>query len=197
MTTTQLFVELLIIGLGVVIWVGFLIAGIAGLSFEKSVLDIKFSLWPPLIAVAYVMGILLDRIAYSVFNHKKNQIKKKIFCHEAEPPAAIIERIVLESSEALNHMINYNRSRARICRSWFINFFLIGATFLVWQVRVNQISNMYLIFVTMGFFVLSLVSCLIGGILEKDHYNNIRHSYDYLRMHKNTEDKSERNDTEI
>lgn len=158
MSTTHLFVELLIVGLGVVIWIALFVAGITEVQFEKSILDIKLSLWPPLIAFAYVFGILLDRVTYSVFNRDKNQIKNNILSDNGNPQAAIIEKIVMESSEVLNHMIHYNRNRLRICRSWFVNFLLIGVTFFVWQYRVNQVPTSCLLLVSGGLFTFAALS---------------------------------------
>jgi hypothetical protein len=67
MSTTQLFAELLIIGVGAVIWVALMIAGIEGWQFDQLFLkEIISSFWSVLAIIAYVFGIILDRIAYSV-----------------------------------------------------------------------------------------------------------------------------------
>ena len=179
MSTTQLFVELLVIGFGVVIWGALLIAGVLELPFDKATFDIKLSLWPPLLGVAYVFGILLDRLMYSAFNRRKNEFEKRILGDSSGPKAPVIERIVMEASEPLNYMIHYNRSRSRICRAWFLNFFLIGISFIIWHYRVNQMSTLCLFLIVAALFSLSAVSYWVGGQLEKDHYNNIRWSYNY------------------
>lgn len=180
MTTTQLFVELLVIGLGVLIWVALFIAGLLGVPFEKSIFDIKWSIWPPLLGLAYVFGILLDRFMYSVFNRRHNIIMRHILCDNKylEPP--ILERMVMNDSEPLNYMIHYNRSRSRICRAWFLNFLLIGASFAIWQYRVNQISNPCLLVIVLLLLFLSALSCWIGGKLEEDYCYNIHWSYKYI-----------------
>ncbi|MCB2145181.1 MAG: hypothetical protein KQI81_01820 [Deltaproteobacteria bacterium] len=179
MSTTQLFVELLVIGFGVVVWCAILIAGLLELPFDKAIFDIKLSLWPPLLGVAYVFGILLDRLMYSAFGRRKNEIEERILGDIASPKAPVIERIVMEASEPLNYMIHYNRSRSRICRAWFLNFFLIGISFIIWHYRVNQMPAWCAFFIISALVSLSAVSYWVGGLLEEDHYNNIRWSYNY------------------
>lgn len=63
MTTTHLFVELLVIGFGAAIWVALLVAALLGqpISFDSKILawDTLVSLLP----LIYVFGILIDRFA--------------------------------------------------------------------------------------------------------------------------------------
>ncbi|MCW5206608.1 hypothetical protein VU08_06735 [Desulfobulbus sp. F5] len=193
MSTTQLFAELLIIGSGVIIWGALLVAGITGWKFDQLIFEkVLSSLWPMLIVIAYVLGILLDRIAYSVFDHRKNKIKDSIIDKSACcPPANSIEKIVSDSSIHLKSMIDYNRSRGRICRSWYINFLLIAATFLAWQIRTRQVSILSLQATPCILFTLAIISCMVGDELEKDHYNNIKHSYDYICNYKNIKKQGE------
>jgi hypothetical protein len=187
MSTTQIFVELLIIGIGVIIWIVLFIAGIAELPFSAIndiIREIKLPLGLPLMASAYVFGILLDRVVYSLFNQRKHKIQAEVFNNSDEPPVNIIEKIVLDSSEELSKMVHYNRSRMRICRSWFVNFLLIGLTFLVWQSRIGA-STLCLILVSIAFFTFAAISFALGEMLEKDHFHNLRWSYDYIRKYKN------------
>jgi len=71
MATTQLFVKLLITGTGVIIWVALLIAGIVEHQFSLSDLKSISDGWYLLAVIAYVFGILLDRIVYSLFKRKE------------------------------------------------------------------------------------------------------------------------------
>lgn len=203
MSTTQLFAELLIIGVGALIWIALLVAAITGWQFNQSVLEkILFSLWPVLAVITYVFGILLDRIVYSVFDHKKNEIKCDVFYEkhdylpakiskETDPPANVIEKIVSDSSDHLRSMIDYNKSRGRICRSWCINFMLIGITFSIWQIRSGSISITSLHGIYCIAFTLAFISYKAGVELEKDHYNHIKWSYYYVRNYKNIKHQNE------
>jgi hypothetical protein len=69
MATTAMFIEILIIGLQAVVWVALLAASIFGI---KSVQLQNLSDWETLIivlvfAIAYVLGILMDRLADTAF----------------------------------------------------------------------------------------------------------------------------------
>jgi hypothetical protein len=334
MSTTQLFVELLVIGSGVLIWVALLVAGSKGCKFDTSILNMKLPIWPLLIAAAYVLGILLDRITYKVSEKYKNryekeeiqakiekgilknkiakmilgdskepidkeilkdrietmihkneivdkllkvktvneillvnteiklneiakdkmaletlknmtakeifldekeiklneivkgkeqeeiiinraakdilldqiekviidlskeqiekrllkeQIKKMILVDVAKVEPAVIERIVANTSEPLNYMIHYNMTRSRICRSWAINFFLIGASFFFWQIRVCQIGHIYTVLVLAVLVFMAVVSWWAGDTLERDNCHNIYWSYKYIQKQKGNE----------
>jgi hypothetical protein len=68
MNTTQLFAELLITGTGVVIWLGFLIASGLRLSIQDITSNMSVLTLAPVIGIAYVLGIIVDRIGYDLFS---------------------------------------------------------------------------------------------------------------------------------
>jgi len=182
MSTTQLFVELIVIGFGVMIWFAFLIAGVKGLPFDKAIFDIKLSsFWPPLLGIAYVFGILLDRVLYYAFGSRKKRIEEDILKDDLRGKVHVIERIVMTEHDNLNYEVHYNRTRMRICRAWFLNFILIGMSLFIWQSRVKQISPFWLFLVVAILFSLSAVSYWAGNRLEEDHLKNIEQSYIYIR----------------
>ncbi len=67
MSTTDLFVELIIIGIGGAIWLCLLIFGAFGYDWVP--LDETFALTAliPFLSVAYVLGIIIDRVADAIF----------------------------------------------------------------------------------------------------------------------------------
>jgi hypothetical protein len=77
MTTTQIFAELLIIGIGVAIWLTFLVASIFKYHFDCSLLDMNATFLTAIAGVAYVLGIIVDRISYGLFHFIDKYNKKK------------------------------------------------------------------------------------------------------------------------
>ena len=67
MSTTNLFVELIVIGIGAAIWV--VLAALAVFGYSWVPLDQVFSTFAaaPFLGVVYVLGIILDRVADAVF----------------------------------------------------------------------------------------------------------------------------------
>jgi amino acid transporter len=122
MNTTQLFVELLVIGSGAA--VAFLILLISSQTINISFISSLISLIP-IIAVIYILGILTDRISRSLFCPLENYIER-IQKHKNSQDFEIIKCQIISKSEHYKAEIVYNRSRVRVCRGWVINFLLIG-----------------------------------------------------------------------
>ncbi len=78
METTQLYIELVIIGLEAFGWISFFVIDIIGnkvVSIFNNILN-NFSTSVLLIGVLYVIGILIDRLADIIFQKKKSLLEK-------------------------------------------------------------------------------------------------------------------------
>ncbi|HVF51331.1 MAG TPA: hypothetical protein VNA19_14675 [Pyrinomonadaceae bacterium] len=141
MGTTNLFVELIVIGTGVAIWLVLLaltVFGYAWVRLDKEWMDSSFVAVFGLIMV-YVLGILFDRFANSIFKDD-TLIGKRLYkllygkkrAHR-KPPQPFdnfdeyddTKAIVYSRLESLRDLYEYNRSRLRICRGWALNCVLI------------------------------------------------------------------------
>src|SRR5215475_13314350 len=140
MTTTQLFAELLVIGIGGVLWLALAVAAIFGYRFNKGVPHNEPRFLVALGGIAYHLGIVIDRFAYSMFSifEKKNQAL--VLGKSGLPAARVIEKYILLNSDKLAYQILYNRSRLRVCRAWILNFALITLAFTGWNLRVKALS---------------------------------------------------------
>ncbi|MGA2401648.1 MAG: hypothetical protein ABSG91_08060 [Syntrophobacteraceae bacterium] len=149
MTTTQLFVELLIIGIGAGIWFALLLAAIFGYRFDIGIPKIDTSLLVVLGSMAYVLGIAIDRLARMLF-----RFAEKVLAKDRLPNPEEIERHIFVSSEALTRQIQYNRSRLRICRAWAFNLLLALPVLVVWNLRVGGMCLFpCLVVVGIGFLI--------------------------------------------
>jgi len=177
MATTQLFIELLIIGIGVATWLACLVAAILGYAPKDALLTLDRPFLAAFLGIAYVLGIIVDRAAYSLFKPIERQRRDEVFGQNQKPAVDDRERLILVRSSPLRDQIIYNRSRLRICRSWILNFFLIAASAGIWaiQQRAWSIASIALASIVMGVF-----AAFTANTLVRDHYINIRSSYDFL-----------------
>ena len=182
MTTTQLVVELLVIGLGVAIWLALIILAILKPSLSFDSLKLSAVMLIPVIGIMYVFGILLDRISYGLFRKVSSKIKKNVFNSEESGKVDDQERHILEASESLKSQIIYNRSRFRICRSWVINFLMISLFFYIWNFRSGLLGNEKAIYISLILLSLSVASYYVWWQLTRDHYCNIKYSYIHLNQ---------------
>ena len=125
MQTTNLFVELLLIGIGAAIWIFFFLLfwGIdvqAILRFlgENQIIGAGFS-----IAILYILGIVTDRFADRLFD---KEAKKHLNTYFESYDDLLVGRVTLyQAASPLVENLNYGRSRMRICRGWLFNLILI------------------------------------------------------------------------
>lgn len=186
MSTTQLFIELLIIGLGVAIWLFLLVASLFGYHVDSSVPKIDTVFVTSLLGIAYVLGIIVDRLAYKLFYRLERATKVKVFGSSSALLLEMITRHISTNADALKQQIIYNRSRIRICRSWIINFGLISIFFVIWGIRVKflDISQVFFLGVIgLSFCCFSIFTFLT---LIRDYYKNIQDSYNFLTQEKNS-----------
>ena len=77
MKTTHIFVELLITGFGVVIWLVMAIAALLGLNLNDILSKVDIVTFAPIAGLAYVFGIIVDRIGYELFSIKSDKLMTK------------------------------------------------------------------------------------------------------------------------
>jgi hypothetical protein len=178
MSTTALFVELLVIGLGVTIWLALLIAAVFGYTFSNFASNVSIFALAPIFGIAYLLGIIIDRIAYELFSGLENRIRNRIIVVSGSSPTTQAqERFILTNSELLRDQIIYNRSRLRICRSWVINFILIAFSSAIWS-YVTKLYNAFIL--SLLGVIFALVTFWVWRKLSEDYYYNIKASYEYL-----------------
>ncbi len=111
MTTTQLFAELLVIGTGAAIWLALLVGAVFGYRVEAGLPRIDTPALVALAGVAYVFGIVVDRLARKAFESVELRLSKSILGTGDLPAPHVLEREILTASEILGSQIQYNRSR--------------------------------------------------------------------------------------
>lgn len=142
MKTTSLFVELIVIGIGAALGMGLLLVSIFDphLTIAHWIKESDNLLLTALgIAIVYPIGIIVDRLADRLMKRPSRLIRQKVFTGEREEVLAGIVDIYTNNSPLVD-MIEYGRSRMRICRGWLINIPLLllgGVIFLIADHKTN------------------------------------------------------------
>lgn len=134
MGTTNLFVELVVIGVGAAVWILELVLACFGFGwtqhdFSSSLVTIVAT------ALVYILGIVTDRVADGLFEgFLSAKMRHRVY------GAAVAEyyrdrRLLLMRSAAEISLFEYGRSRMRICRGWTVNSLLItvATNVLIWS----------------------------------------------------------------
>jgi hypothetical protein len=156
MGTTELFVELVVIGIGAAVWVVLVTLGIFGYTWVPIDKLLSVSTLIPFLSFVYIMGIITDRIADVIFEAIwTSRIQKKYY-----PSANLARddrRLIYSQNEFLAKLIEYGRSRLRICRGWAFNavLIIISANFFI-SVQVSNpdiSSKLYVWINVLGGFI--------------------------------------------
>jgi hypothetical protein len=140
MGTTDLFVELIVIGIGGATWLLLLIFSAFGYDWVP--LDQMFSLAAliPFLSIVYVLGIVVDRLADTAFGKLwDSSLREKVYAKEDE--YLNDKRLIYIHPGRLGDLLEYGRSRLRICRGWTLNALLtlVSLDIFVWT-RVTDAS---------------------------------------------------------
>ncbi len=183
MGTTDLFVELIVIGIGAFIWM--IIAALCIFGYTWVPLDQLFSVPAliPFLSFIYIAGIITDRIADGVLGAIwKRRILRK---HYASSEVEIDDRILIYSkSEYLGNLIEYGRSRLRICRGWAFNGVLIMVAcnvFIVTQVPDANLKIKLFVWLNLLVGFLAYFSWYSWYQLTDTQYRRVKGEADFIR----------------
>lgn len=177
MSTTSLFVELIVIGVGTLAVLMLIIMSIFG--YEWIIWDKLTSLTMliPLLSITYLLGIVIDRFADLIYSNWSKKLRLQQFpsnnkYHDART------YVYQCANERIVSLFLYGRSRLRIIRSWSLNCVLL--TFVipifVW-VRCSQIGNETKILITIFSIIFfgcgALATSLVWKKLAKNDYKRL------------------------
>jgi hypothetical protein len=136
LATTAVFAEILIVGLQVEAWLALALLSVFGTDWIEldPLKDFATLLTLVVLALAYVLGIIVDRLSDTLldrFDASKSgkRIKKRMSkSKKLELPAgvAIMRMTVMEASDGLTRFLDYQRSRWRIARATVLNLAIAG-----------------------------------------------------------------------
>lgn len=188
MITTVIFIEILIIGFQSIVWFAFIMGGILySLHFDFTVLKG----WEALLtffalAVAYTLGVIVDRLSDSIFGHFDMKIHKR----EITTPSLTYAEMRLEimyKSEGMARFLGYVRSRVRIARSTAINTILIVLSIFYFLSKTG-IADKYdlntteiILFTSLGGIVFLGSSIFAWARITKTYFSRLEMAYSKLK----------------
>lgn len=125
MSTTNLIVEFLVIGIQVAIWISLsvlIFTGTDWLEFNK-IKELGTAIIALLIAISYPIGIFVDNLA-DFFLSKEDKKMRNEFISDEDKSILRIRTLAGENSPVAE-LFSYQRMRIRISRSSFLNFLII------------------------------------------------------------------------
>lgn len=184
MNTTNVFVELLVIGLGPVAAATLVVA----VAFDPAALgpaalvDAGTSLLilVPLLAITYILGILVDRLADRTFSGWADRIRHRYFDSDDEYHTA--RRTIVYHSEPMYRIRQYGRSRMRICRGWAVNAALLvvpANLYVAGALETGAVRGVLLSNVGLGLLLLG--TTLSWRVLAHSEYRKIRGGAEFIR----------------
>ncbi|MCB1035170.1 MAG: hypothetical protein KDD47_15185 [Acidobacteria bacterium] len=188
MTTTPLFVELLVIGFGALSWM--LLAFAAALGYDpfgpqRGLLALAEPVvWlVPALTLAYVLGVVTDRFADRVFDRWDRKMLHAVFKGDRERYYELRRVLSLHGRDLWDNL-EYGRSRMRICRGWALNFFLLALStslFLVSGAPAEAPSARELTVFNLGFLLLSAGCVACWRKLNRKEYEKIQRQAEWLK----------------
>jgi len=192
-STTNLFVELVVIGMGSALWACLLCCTVCGYGWLNSV-PLSPVLVLPGLVVVYVLGIVFDRVSDWLFGVWDDHLRVSIHGSVANYRRA---RILLyaEGSKAACALFDYNKSRIRIARAWSLDLFLCAVTAPVFVSRqLDSIQTGKRIAVGtslfLAFLVVAFLTLWAWYRLVSNDYERLRETGDYLEAHKCQENRA-------
>ena len=139
MKTTELFAEILIIGIGAALWMALLWVSMYP-QLEETLLGLSLISILPSMAIVYVLGIMTDKLAEIFF--KRFFYRKYQGMSEQEVLDWKNRRDeILSNNEYVQTLHLSNQSRKKILRGWTLNFFFQALAASTTSTRVGWLSG--------------------------------------------------------
>lgn len=187
MNTTNLFVELVVIGVGALVCL--LSIPLIFFGYEWLMLDRLNSplLLIVIIGFTYVLGIISDRFSDTVCKAWDKRVRLQYFS-DNEEYHRIQTFVYVNANEKISSLFEYGRSRIRIIRSWAIFFSFLGVTLSLTFLK-NSDTNLPLkawlsILIFAVFEVLFISSIIAWSKLSNNNYERLRETYGILTQAK-------------
>lgn len=184
MSTTSLFVELIVIGIGTLLALILTIMSIFGyewILWEKIASPI---MTVPLLSITYLLGIVIDRLADQIYRNRNRKLRQKQFdCNDKYHNARTY--VYQFANERIIALFLYGRSRLRISRAWSLNCILLAIInpIDVW-LRCDLISDntkiLITIFSTIFFGIGTLATYLTWRKLAQNDYKRLAETVNIL-----------------
>lgn len=164
MKTTNLFIELLVIGVGAAICLIMILKLLIGLDFLESVPMNSSVLLFPITAITYVLGIIFDRLFDLITDKWDKTIRSQ---HLTDEQYKDVRTILYNDSKMVQEVFDYTKNRIRIVRSWMFYFMIMAILILLDAIIFDKINSFAFSFLLI---LLSLFSAIAFRKLNHSFY---------------------------
>ena len=181
MSSTTLFVEILITGLESVIWIGFLLGCLFGvewfnfiaLSFEKA----QAFTTTLLLGLVYVIGIIFEEVTDALFESWSDKLKASLNNGDMSRYNDIQDFVYSHYAMKTDDQLGYMRSRRRILRASAFNVVMIAVCSIafIW-LRVPTVPDLSKISLTVFIAIVGLVGAWLSLFTYKRITRDFVHS---------------------
>lgn len=184
MNTTSIFVELVVIGVGAAIAILLAVFACFGHGWLLKI-DIPPSLAAvPLLSVVYVLGIVVDRQADRLFDRLWKKSMERRAQEEQGAGSYDDRRLLLVAPGRLGDLLEYGRSRLRICRGWTLSsvLILIAVHLYLWRLDLEPAQHLRIAaFATFFLLALAWTAWLSWRQLTLTDFRKVKHQAEFLR----------------
>jgi hypothetical protein len=159
--STALFVELVVIGTGGLLAGAVMFDAVAGTHLVADSRDSSTAATAALVALAYAVGVVLDRVADAAGEPLSRRWRRRSFPDASDDQD--YERALLQvlSTPAYERRLAYGRSRLRVCRGGVLDGLLLIVAVLV-QAVAGPHGGWRLLASEVGFAAIFVVACLFA-----------------------------------
>ena len=180
MATTALFAEILVIGFQAAVWVALLTLSVFGADRVPldSLREWQAILIIPLLSAVYAIGVLVDRVADTLFDTFRGREKKP---RKEDTTGFRSKRLrVLMEENGAAKFVEYQRSRLRIARGTVFNTALILITIVVFLSTRTESSGRDIAAAAGLVAALLAVSVLAARRIDKSQAQNVEEAYELI-----------------
>jgi hypothetical protein len=164
MSMTSLFVELVVTGIHTCIVIGIIILAFTGYQNVKLNEILNLNLAIPLLALAYIIGILVDRFADQIVRPHDQKLRSKYIPEDYSVLHEMRYYIASKSNDIYDEL-EYIRIRMRIARSAIVNFALTTLSVVLFIIM-QYSHTTYLVYIYL------LVAVVLGVFLTYLSYKS-------------------------
>lgn len=183
MSTTNLFVELIVIGVSAFAWLIYFVLAIFDIRFETLSSTLSIPVLVIMLPLIYVLGILTDRIADSIFDKLwGNRIREKWFTSREKYYQ--MRGNIFSNEERMSDMLEYGRSRLRICRGWAFNSIVLALVVCIFSLNQNaniDWGNSVLLFLIISPLIIAITCWFAWKSLLESEYRKIKNQSNTLQ----------------
>lgn len=137
MSTTSLFIEILLTGIQAAIWIVLVIFCVIGLDWIalEQIQGFETTIAVLLLPIVYPLGIVIDYLSDAAFKRKERKIRAEFI---TDPSQSAMDLVSRNKDTLIANHLNYLRSRIRISRASAVNLCLIlifGTVFIIFRCR--------------------------------------------------------------